>query len=64
MSAGDIQIVADAGPFGPGGAGHSHSDTLSFVISIGPEAVLIDPGTFTYVGDAGRARLVSGIGGA
>ncbi len=51
MTDGDVQIIADAGPFGPFGAGHSHSDTLSFVVSIGTEPVLIDPGTYTYVGD-------------
>jgi len=44
-------IVADAGPFGPWGAGHSHSDTLSLVVRYNAEDILIDPGTFTYVGD-------------
>ena len=51
MQSGDRQILLDAGPFGPGSAGHSHSDTLSMVVRSGPDWLLIDPGTFTYVGD-------------
>ena len=51
MEAGDRHILIDAGPFGPGSAGHSHSDTLSIVVRSGNDWLLIDPGTFTYVGD-------------
>lgn len=51
MESGDRHILIDAGPFGPGSAGHSHSDTLSIVVRSGQEWLLIDPGTFTYVGD-------------
>ncbi len=51
MAAGDTQAIVDAGPFGPGGAGHSHADTLSIVVRNGDEEILIDPGTYTYVGD-------------
>lgn len=50
MAAGDRHIVVDAGPFGPWGSGHSHSDTLSLVVRAGDREFLIDPGTFTYVG--------------
>jgi hypothetical protein len=49
---GDMHLVADAGPFGYGRAGHSHSDTLSFVLRRGEEDLLIDAGTYTYVGSA------------
>lgn len=42
----------DAGPFGFGSAGHSHADTLSFVLWYNNELVFIDPGTFTYMADA------------
>jgi hypothetical protein len=52
MQSGDTQLIADAGPMGPGGAGHSHADALSFVLRRGDEDLLIDAGTFTYVGDA------------
>lgn len=47
---GDRFIVFDAGGFGPYGAGHSHSDTLSLYVRQGAEELLIDPGTFEYVG--------------
>ena len=49
MAADSIQIVAKAGPFGEGSAGHSHSDALSLLARAGGREVLIDPGTFTYV---------------
>jgi heparinase II/III-like protein len=49
MRAGPNQVIADAGPFGPGAAGHSHSDTLSVVVRTGAEKVLIDPGTYCYI---------------
>ena len=51
MVAGPVHIVIDAGSFGPWSSGHSHSDTLSFIARAGDEDVLIDPGTYTYVGD-------------
>jgi len=51
MSAGEAHVVVDAGPFGPGSAGHSHSDTLSLVARKGAQDLLIDPGAYTYVGD-------------
>jgi hypothetical protein len=50
MTAGDRHILIDAGPFGPWGSGHSHSDSLSLVIRAGERDILIDPGTYTYVG--------------
>jgi Heparinase II/III-like protein/Heparinase II/III N-terminus len=51
MVSGAVQTIVDAGPFGPWGAGHSHADTLSIVVRSGDEQILIDPGTYTYVGD-------------
>ena len=51
MAHDDIQLIADAGPFGPGNAGHTHADTLNVLLRCGAEQVLIDPGTYTYVGD-------------
>ncbi len=47
----DFYIQFDAGPFGWAGAGHSHADTLSFVLWHNNELVLTDPGTFTYLGN-------------
>jgi len=51
MSARDRHALVDAGPFGPWGAGHSHSDTLSLLARCGNREILIDPGTYTYVSD-------------
>jgi hypothetical protein len=45
------QILIDAGPFGFGGAGHSHADSLSITARADGRELLIDPGTFTYVAD-------------
>ena len=52
MTHGEAHLIVDAGPFGWGGAGHSHSDTLSLVAFLGDEEILIDPGTYTYIADA------------
>ena len=60
MESGDRHILIDAGPFGPGSGGHSHSDTLNIVIRAGAEWLLIDPGTFTYVGDPEWRALFRG----
>lgn len=51
MTSGATHILADAGPFGPWGSGHSHSDTLSFTLRHNGRPILIDPGTYTYTGD-------------
>jgi hypothetical protein len=51
MVSGDNHAIVDAGPFGPWGAGHSHADCLSIVVRSRDEEILIDPGTYTYVGD-------------
>ena len=41
----------DCGPFGYGGAGHSHSDTLSIVLEARGQSILLDPGTYAYMSD-------------
>ena len=51
MVASDTHVIVDCGGFGVGNAGHSHSDALSIVMRYGGEEILIDPGTYTYVGD-------------
>jgi heparinase II/III-like protein len=51
MTAGDAHIVIKAGGFGPTTAGHSHSDALSFVCSLGSSELLVDSGTYTYLAD-------------
>lgn len=44
-----VCALFDGGPFGPWSAGHSHSDTLSLVVSSGDQEVLIDCGTYSYM---------------
>ena len=51
MTCGATHALVDAGPFGALHSGHSHSDTLSIIVSSGEEEILIDPGTYTYTGD-------------
>jgi len=45
------QLVIDAGPQGVQTAGHGHADALSVVVYSDGQAVLIDPGTYEYVGE-------------
>ncbi|MBV9308969.1 MAG: alginate lyase family protein [Acidobacteriaceae bacterium] len=45
----DFYLQMDCGPFGYGGAGHSHSDTLSLNLQYLGRPILIDPGTYTYI---------------
>ena len=47
----NLYLQFDAGPFGWGGAGHSHADTLSVVAWYHGEPLFADPGTFTYMAD-------------
>ncbi len=54
LRSGDLFVQMDAGPFGHGGAGHSHSDTLSLVVTLGDERVFVDPGTYTYADEKER----------
>jgi hypothetical protein len=44
------QLVIDAGPQGANTAGHGHADALSITANNAGRALLIDPGTFEYVG--------------
>ena len=52
------QLQIDAGPLGSLNGGHGHADALSICLVRNGQNLLIDPGTFQYVGDSGeRARL-------
>src|SRR5260370_30097177 len=62
MTSGETQVIVDAGPFGIGSAGHSHSDTVSILIRIGVEDILIDPGTYIYVADPAERNAFRGSG--
>jgi len=48
-----VGVIVDHGPLGMAPSyGHGHADALSVIVRRGREAVLIDPGTGTYTGDA------------
>lgn len=52
------QLQIDAGPLGAGSGGHGHADALSVGLVRQGHNLLLDPGTFEYVGDSDeRARL-------
>lgn len=52
------QLIIDAGPLGTGNGGHGHADALSVCLMRDGRSLLIDPGTFEYVGESGeRARF-------
>lgn len=52
------QLMIDAGPLGAGNGGHGHADALSIALVRNGRSLLLDPGTFEYVGTSGgRARL-------
>lgn len=52
------QWLIDAGPLGAGSGGHGHADALSLSLVRNGRSLLIDPGTFEYVGISGeRSRL-------
>ena len=44
------QLVIDAGPQGAGSSGHGHADALSITATAAGRDLLIDSGTFEYVG--------------
>jgi len=46
----DAVAVIDAGPHGFGSCAHGHADALAMTLSIGPQALFVERGTFTYSG--------------
>ena len=50
------QLLIDAGPQGPGTAGHGHADALSVSLVSGGRSLLIDPGTLEYIGADDKDR--------
>ena len=45
-------LLIDCGPHGSSSCGHAHADALSFEFAANGKTWLIDPGTYTYTGDA------------
>ncbi len=62
LESGDLRLQMDCGPFGWAGAGHSHSDTLSVILSDRGEWVFLDPGTYTYIADPAERQWFRGSG--
>ena len=62
LQSGSVHGVFDCGPFGRGSGGHSHADSLELVIRSDGEDVLVDPGTYTYVGSERERNWFRGSG--
>ena len=58
----DFQLVADAGPLGTQSGGHGHADALSVCLQGAGRSLLIDPGTYEYVGPGAERNLFRGTG--
>jgi hypothetical protein len=54
------QLVINAGPQGKQSGGHAHADALSICLHSRGHALLIDPGTFEYVGHGPERDLFRG----
>jgi uncharacterized heparinase superfamily protein len=55
--AGPWLLIGNIGNIGPAyQAGHSHADTLSFELSLGPHRLIVDSGTSTYAIGADRMQ--------
>ncbi|MGA8212340.1 MAG: alginate lyase family protein [Candidatus Sulfotelmatobacter sp.] len=60
---GKEQLVVDAGPQGVMSSGHGHADALSVTVNAGGRPLLIDPGSFVYVGRKSERNTFRGTGG-
>jgi Heparinase II/III N-terminus/Heparinase II/III-like protein len=54
------QLMVKSGPSRPQTWGHAHSDALSLCLQSSGHALLIDPGTYEYVGEGGERNLYRG----
>jgi len=54
------QLVIDCGPLGTQSGGHGHADALSVTLQSEGHSLLIDPGTFEYVGEGGERNRFRG----
>lgn len=54
------QLVVKGGPSSPQSRGHSHADALSVCLESSGHALLIDPGTYEYVGEGQERNFYRG----
>jgi hypothetical protein len=54
------QLVVDAGPLGTASGGHGHADALSVCLQSRGQSLLIDPGTYEYVGPGDDRNIFRG----
>jgi hypothetical protein len=54
------QLAVDAGPQGWGRGGHGHADALSVFLGSHGNSLLLDPGTYEYIGEGGDRDLFRG----
>lgn len=55
-----VQLIVDAGPLGAQSGGHGHADALTVCLQSQGYCLLIDPGTYQYVGEGGERDLFRG----
>jgi uncharacterized heparinase superfamily protein len=60
LAAEKSQLVVDAGPQGIQNGGHGHADALSVCLKSNGSSLLIDPGTYEYVGPSGDRDVFRG----
>jgi len=60
LTAEQAQLIVDAGPLGAHRGGHGHADALSVCLQSQGHSLLVDPGTFEYVGPGGERNLFRG----
>ena len=56
----NTQLVVDAGPLGTQSGGHGHADALSVGLQSEDHWLLIDPGTYEYVGPGNDRNIFRG----
>ena len=54
------QLIVKSGPSKPQTWGHAHADAFSLCLQSSGHALLIDPGTYEYVGEGGERNLYRG----
>jgi len=60
LTAEKSQLVVDAGPLGAESGGHGHADGLSICLQSRGHSLLIDPGTYQYIGPGADRDLFRG----